>query len=147
MPGTFSLNWPHARVPPPQPTGVFDVSYIWVGLGSALGGMARYGCSDLAVRYIGVGFPWATLFVNVAGSLLIGVLAGLAETRNLFGPGARLFLFVGVLGGFTTFSAITNDTLTLLRNAAYLSAAANVLLTVALGLAAVAVGYAAARAL
>ena len=81
-----------------------------------------------------------------AGSLIIGALMGLAETRQLFSAEVRLFLFVGVLGGFTTFSAVSNDTLVLLRNAAYLQAAANVLLTVTLGLAAVAIGYATARA-
>ncbi len=118
-----------------------------VGLGGFIGAATRYGVILGVSRLAGQpSFPWGVLTVNVVGSLLIGVLAGLAETRQFLGPGARLFLFVGLLGGFTTFSAITNDTLTLLRNAAYLSAAANVLLTVALGLAAVAVGYATARA-
>lgn len=121
---------------------------LLVGLGGFIGAASRYGVILGVSRLLGQpSFPWGVLAVNVVGSLLIGALAGLAEARQLFGPGARLFLFVGVLGGFTTFSAITNDTLTLLRNAAYLSAAANVLLTVAFGLVAVAVGYAAARAL
>ena len=120
---------------------------LLVGMGGFIGAASRYGVTLAVSRLLGQpSFPWGVLTVNVLGSLLIGVLAGIAETRQI-GPGARLFLFVGILGGFTTFSAITNDTLTLLRNAAYLSAAANVLLTVALGLAAVAVGYAAARAL
>lgn len=136
MPGTFSLNWPHARVPPPQPTGVSDVSYIWVGLGSALGGMARYGCSDLAVRYIGVGFPWATLFVNVAGSLIIGFLATLsvADGRFLLAPDARAFLMIGICGGFTTFSALSLETLNLARDGQWLEATADVLLSVAVWL-------------
>ncbi|MCY4449578.1 MAG: CrcB family protein [Chloroflexi bacterium] len=121
---------------------------LLVGMGGFIGAASRYGVILGVSRVLGQpSFPWGVLAVNVLGSLLIGVLAGLVETRQLFGPGARLFLFVGVLGGFTTFSAITNDTLTLLRSAAYLSAAANVLLTVALGLAAVAIGYAAARAM
>ena len=120
---------------------------LLVGTGGFIGAASRYGVTLAVSRLLGQpSFPWGVLTVNVLGSLLIGVLAGIAETRQI-GPGARLFLFVGILGGFTTFSAITNDTLTLLRNAAYLSAAANVLLTVALGLAAVAAGYAAARAL
>ncbi len=120
---------------------------LLVGTGGFIGAASRYGVTLAVSRLLGQpSFPWGVLTVNVLGSLLIGVLAGIAETRQI-GPGARLFLFVGILGGFTTFSAITNDTLTLLRNAAYLSAAANVLLSVALGLAAVAVGYAAARAL
>ena len=122
--------------------------FLLVGVGGFIGAASRYGVILGVSRLFGQPtFPWGVLAVNVLGSLLIGVLAGFAETRQFLGSGARLFLFVGVLGGFTTFSAITNDTLTLLRSAAYLSAAANVLLTVALGLAAVAVGYAAARAL
>ena len=121
--------------------------FLLVGLGGFIGAASRYGVTLGVSRLLGQpSFPWGVLAVNVLGSLLIGVLAGIAEARNL-GPGVRLFLFVGVLGGFTTCSAITNDTLTLLRNAAYLTAAANVLLSVALGLAAVAVGYASARAL
>lgn len=148
MPGTFSLNWPHARVPPPQPTGVSDVSYIWVGLGSALGGMARYGCSDLAVRYIGVGFPWATLFVNVAGSLIIGFLATLsvADGRFLLAPDARAFLMIGICGGFTTFSALSLETLNLARDGQWLEATANVVLSVAVCLIAVWLGYVAGTA-
>ena len=121
---------------------------LLVGMGGFIGAASRYGVIAGVSRLAGQpSFPWGVLAVNVLGSLIIGVLAGLAETRQFLGPGARLFLFVGVLGGFTTFSAITNDTLTLLRNAAYLSAAANVLLSVVLGLAAVAIGYASARAL
>ena len=121
---------------------------LLVGVGGFIGAASRYGVVLGVSRLLGQpSFPWGVLAVNVLGSLFIGVLAGLAETRQSFTPGARLFLFVGVLGGFTTFSAITNDTMALLRSAAYLSAFANVLLTVALGLAAVAVGYASARAL
>ena len=121
--------------------------FLLVGVGGFIGAAARYGVTLGAARLLGqTAFPWGVLAANVLGSLLIGALAGLAETRQLFGASARLFLFVGALGGFTTFSAITNDTLTLLRGGAYLSAAGNILLSVALGLAAVAVGYAAARA-
>ena len=87
-------------------------------MGGFIGAASRYGVTLGVSRLLGQPtFPWGVLAVNVLGSLLIGVLAGIAEARNL-GPGVRLFLFVGVLGGFTTFSAITNDTLTLLRNAA-----------------------------
>ena len=121
---------------------------LLVGVGGFVGAASRYGVLMGVSRLMGqASFPWGVLAVNVLGSLLIGALAGFVEARQTLGPGARLFLCVGVLGGFTTFSAITNDTLMLLRNAAYLSAAANVVLTVALGLAAVAAGYAAARAL
>lgn len=121
--------------------------FLLVGAGGFIGAASRYGVMLGVARLLGqTAFPWGVLAANVLGSLLIGALAGLAETRQVFGASARLFLFVGVLGGFTTFSAITNDTLTLLRAGAYLSAAGNVLLSVALGLGAVAVGYGAARA-
>ena len=121
--------------------------FLLVGAGGFIGAASRYGVMLGVARLLGqTAFPWGVLAANVLGSLLIGALAGLAETRQIFGAGARLFLFVGVLGGFTTFSAITNDTLTLLRGGAYLAAAGNVLLSVALGLGAVALGYWAARA-
>ena len=124
------------------------MSYLWVGLGSALGGMARYGCSDLAVRYIGVGFPWATLFVNVAGSLIIGFLATLsvADGRFLLAPDARAFLMIGICGGFTTFSALSLETLNLAHDGQWLEATANVVLSVAICLVAVWLGYVAGTA-
>ena len=121
---------------------------LLVGAGGFIGAASRYGVLVGVGRLLGQPtFPWGVLAANVLGSLIIGVLAGLAETRQLFSPETRLFLFIGVLGGFTTFSSISNDTFMLLRNAEYLSAAGNVLLSVLLGLAAVALGYAAARAL
>ena len=120
---------------------------LLVGAGGFIGAASRYGVLMGVSRLLGQPtFPWGVLVVNVVGSLIIGALMGLAETRQLFSAEVRLFLFVGILGGFTTFSAVSNDTLVLLRNAAYLQAAANVLLTVTLGLAAVAIGYATARA-
>ena len=120
---------------------------LLVGAGGFIGAVSRYGVVIGVARVLGQpSFPWGVLAANVLGSLLIGVLVGLAESRQLFSAEARLFLFVGVLGGFTTFSAITNDTFALLRNGEHLAAAGNVVLSVALGLAAVALGYAAARA-
>ena len=119
---------------------------LLVGAGGFIGAASRYGVLMGVSRLLGQPtFPWGVLVANVVGSLIIGALMGLAETRQLFSAEVRLFLFVGILGGFTTFSAVSNDTLVLLRNAAYLQAAANVLLTVTLGLAAVAIGYATAR--
>jgi len=75
---------------------------VLVALGGGLGATARYGVSLLALAWLGPAFPWATLAVNVLGSLAIGVLAG----QGLAGP-ARLFWVTGVLGGFTTFSAFS----------------------------------------
>lgn len=119
----------------------------WVGLGGALGAVARYGVLSLTARIAPAGFPWGVLAANVAGSLIIGALAGWGSTRGGWGDGARLFLFIGVLGGFTTFSSITNDTLALLREGNALAALGNVALSLALGLGAAAIGYAGARAL
>ena len=125
------------------------MSYLWIGLGSALGGMARHGCSDLAARYLGVGFPWGTLIVNVTGSLIIGVLAALtvADGRFFVSPDARAFLMIGVCGGFTTFSALSLETLNLARDGQWFAVAANIVLSVVICLLAVWLGYAAGSAL
>lgn len=125
------------------------MTYLWIGLGSALGGMARYGCSGLAARYIGAAFPWGTLFVNVSGSLVIGFLAALAaaDGRLLTSPDARAFLMIGVCGGFTTFSAFSIETLNLANDGDWLRAGANVVLSVVLCLFAVWLGYMGASAL
>ena len=125
------------------------MNYLWIGLGSALGGMARYGCSGLAARYIGAAFPWGTLIVNVSGSLVIGFLASLAaaDGRLLLSPDARAFLMIGLCGGFTTFLAFSIETLDLARDGDWLWAGANVVLSVLLCLLAVWLGYMGASAL
>ena len=125
------------------------MNYLWIGLGSALGGMARYGCSGLAARYIGAAFPWGTLIVNVSGSLVIGFLAALAvaDGRLLISPDARAFLMIGLCGGFTTFSAFSIETLDLARDGDWLWAGANVVLSVVLCLLAVWLGYMGASAM
>jgi CrcB protein len=120
--------------------------YLWVALGGALGSVARYGCSGLAVRWLGASFPWGTLFVNVAGSFAIGLLATLVTTdgRHALGSDARAFLLVGVLGGFTTFSSFSLETLNLARAGAVGAVGANVALSVVLCLAGASLGFAAA---
>lgn len=92
-------------------------------------------------------FPAGTLVVNVTGSLLIGLLAGLAESRSLLGPEARLLLVTGLLGGYTTFSAFSLETLVLLRAGQTATALVAVSLQVVLGLAAAWAGFAAALAI
>jgi CrcB protein len=120
--------------------------YVWVALGGAVGSVARYACSVAALRWLGSGFPWGTLLVNVVGSFAIGMLASLAtaDGRPLLGPDARALLLVGVLGGFTTFSSFSLETLTLARNGALGAALLNVTGSVALCLAGVWLGLAAA---
>jgi CrcB protein len=113
--------------------------YLWVALGSALGGMARLGCSDLMARWLGVRFPWGTLLVNIVGSFVIGYVASFAGTAQPLGqPTLGVFLMVGVCGGYTTFSAVSLQTLALAHEGAWLRAAANLVASVVLcGLAAV----------
>jgi CrcB protein len=115
---------------------------ILVGCGGFVGAVLRYGVGGLVHRSAATaGFPFGTLVVNVAGCLLIGAAAAAAETRQLLGPEARLFLMVGVLGGFTTFSTFGYETLALVRDGEMLRAALNVTVHVVLGLAAVWMGY------
>jgi CrcB protein len=120
--------------------------YLWVALGGALGSVARFAVSLASVRWLGVGFPWGTLIVNVAGSFAIGVLAALvtADGRPALGSDARAFMLIGILGGFTTFSSFSLETLDLARSGALGAAAANASLSLLLCLAAVWLGFGAA---
>lgn len=95
-----------------------------VGVGGFLGSIARYLLGGWVLHHtIEARFPWSTFAVNVAGCLIIGVLSGLAERFEMIGPSARIFLFTGVLGGFTTFSAFGLETVYLLRRGEFLVAA------------------------
>ena len=89
---------------------------LQVALGGALGAVARHLTGLGAVRIMGAAFPYGTLVVNVAGCFLIGFLLMLSEQRQLFSPTTRLFLTVGILGAFTTFSTFGYETLELLRD-------------------------------
>jgi len=122
------------------------MTVLWVALGGALGSVARYAFSGIAVRWLGAEFPYGTLFVNVAGSFTIGLLAALvaSDGRPLLGADARAFLLVGVLGGFTTFSSFSLETLNLARSGALGPAILNVAGSVVLCLAAVSLGFASA---
>ena len=123
-------------------------SLLLVGLGGFAGSVLRYAVGEWAQGLFGESaFPYGTLFVNAGGCLVIGILAGLSESREMFGENARLFLFVGLLGGFTTYSAFGHQTFALLRDGETAMALGNVGLQLALGLGSVAVGYFAARSL
>lgn len=117
--------------------------YLWITLGSALGGLARFIVSGLVAERIGETFPWGTLAVNVAGSFLIGVFATLTspDGRWLVGPTARQFVMTGFFGGFTTYSSFSLQTLMLARDGEWWRAGANAGATVVLCFVAVWLGY------
>ena len=100
-----------------------------VGLGSACGGISRYLVEGWVHQWSGSYFPYGTLVVNIVGSFLIGFLGTLFEGRFLVTPHQRLFLMIGVLGGFTTFSAFSFETWELFKDGELLNAAFNVSLS------------------
>jgi CrcB protein len=119
--------------------------YLWVAIGSGLGGVARLGCTDLVARLTGHRFPWGTLLINILGSLVIGYVAGFAGRAHPLGdPTVAVFLMVGVCGGYTTFSAVSLQTLTLAQEGVGRRAALYVVASVLLCVVATALGFAAA---
>src|ERR1044071_1631314 len=116
-------------------------------MGGFLGAAARYLLGGAIHRWLPATFPWGTFVINLTGCFGIGLVAALAEERMTLGPTTRLFLTVGVLGGYTTFSSFGYETIVLLRESSFGAAAFNVLAQVALGLLAVVAGAAAARIL
>jgi CrcB protein len=121
------------------------VRLLLVCAGGALGSSARYLVSSWMAGRFGSAFPWGTLTVNVAGSFLIGLIATLADDVGSIGPEGRLFLVVGLLGGFTTFSSFSLETLRLAEQNEVVRALWNVLVNLALSLAAALLGIAVGR--
>lgn len=118
---------------------------LLVGLGGAVGSVLRFWLGA-AVQGGRGGFPRGTLAVNVLGCLAIGALAQLSESRNLLTPELRALLMIGLLGGFTTFSAFANETVDALRGGSTALALLNVALSVVLCLGAVLLGRGVAAA-
>lgn len=119
------------------------LTYLWIAIGSALGGTSRYAISRaVALRY-GETFPWGTLVVNISGSFIIGLLSALIgpDSRLVVSPNTRNFLMVGICGGYTTFSSFSLQTLELIRNRDFGEAGGNILLSVAACIAAVSIGF------
>lgn len=125
------------------------MDYVWVGVGSALGGVGRHWLSGWIAGHFGERFPLGTLCVNVTGSFIIGFLAAfmMPEGRWLLGRSPRLFLMVGVLGGYTTFSSFSLQTLNLAREGEWLYAGANAAGSLVLCLVGVWLGHLAGEAL
>ena len=121
--------------------------WLLVAFGGALGSVARHGVNVASARLFGFGFPFGTLTVNVAGGLVMGLLAGLFALKTGASQNLRLFLMTGVLGGFTTFSAFSLDAMTLWERGEGGLAALYVAASVGLSIGAVAAGLALARAL
>jgi CrcB protein len=108
---------------------------LLVGAGGFIGAILRYALGGWVHDMLNnASFPYGTLVVNAVGCLLIGFLSGLAESRSVIGPEARLFIFIGILGGFTTFSSFAYETFSLARDAQNLAAIVNVFAQVILGL-------------
>ena len=115
------------------------VSYFWVALGGSLGSMARYWMTQVVAQVVGETFPWGTLLVNILGSFVIGWFMPLPTSE-----GMRLFVTVGICGGFTTFSAFSIQTFNLLRDGENLLALAYIVASVLLSVTATVIGHHAA---
>ena len=110
-------------------------SFIIVAFGGAIGSAFRYLFGTWIQTFSkSIDFPYGTLAVNLVGCFVIGFLAQLAEARGAFTSEARLFVFIGILGGFTTFSSFANDTVNLMRGGELVNALANVGANVIFGL-------------
>lgn len=121
---------------------------LLVGLGGGLGALGRYGLGLLMVRYFGTAFPWATLFINVSGCLLIGMALGAGPgPAGFLSRDMRLFGVIGFLGAFTTFSTFGYETMALLQGGKPALAVMYVLASVLLGLGGVALGILLTRGL
>jgi CrcB protein len=124
-------------------------TYLLVALGGALGSVGRAWVGSHAARLLGIGFPWGTMIINVVGSAVIGIVAAtaLAPSRSFLTTDLRIFLMVGVCGGFTTFSSFSLQTFELLREGRMAAAFANILLSVCLCVIVTAAGYLATASL
>jgi len=116
------------------------LKYLLIGTGGFLGSVLRYWTSVNAYKVFGEKFPYGTFVVNALGCLLIGFIAEISENRFLVSPEIRIFLMIGFLGGYTTFSTFGYETFVLLQDKDYLTAFANIFLSVIVCLASVWIG-------
>jgi fluoride exporter len=107
-------------------------NYLYVFVGGGLGASMRYWISGLIPRWFDSGFPYANLFINVSGSFLIGLLMTAMEDRFLVSPSLRIFLTIGILGGYTTFSSFSYEAVALLNSGEILRASVFIVLSIGL---------------
>ncbi|MCL6494990.1 MAG: fluoride efflux transporter CrcB [Ignavibacterium sp.] len=117
------------------------LNYFYVMAGAALGGLLRYVVADLVQRNAKIIFPLGTLSVNVVGSFLLGFIIFFLGEREIISAEMRLFLTVGICGGFTTFSTFSYETLALLQESEFLYASVNIVLNVVISLIAIYLAY------
>ncbi len=123
------------------------MAYLIVFLGGGLGAALRHGINIAAARFAGTGFPYGTLFINVAGSLAMGLIAEYFALKSGLPQHWRLFLTTGILGGFTTFSAFSLEAALLYERGQIAGAAIYVVASVVLAIGALFAGLAIVRAL
>jgi fluoride exporter len=115
-------------------------NYLLVFVGGGIGASARYWLSGAVYRFLPVNFPYGNLFVNISGCFAIGLIMTLMEERFLSEPSLRIFFTIGILGGFTTFSSFSYETISLFRDAEVMRASINIVASVFGCLAATAFG-------
>lgn len=120
---------------------------ILIGIAGLTGTLLRYWLSGLVARRYGETFPWGTMVVNIIGCLIAGAIFNLTEERFLISPTLRTVILIGLLGGFTTFSSYGLQTFTLLKDSQLAMATLNIVVSNALGLLMVWLGYSLAKAL
>jgi CrcB protein len=116
------------------------ITVLWIGIGGFIGANARYWLGRATIERWGASFPWGTLAVNLIGSLLIGIILETIALRAVSDPAYRLFLVIGILGGFTTFSSFAAETVALIDEGQWTRALAYVLASNALAISACFVG-------
>ncbi len=120
------------------------MAYVWIAIGSALGGMARHWCTLMATAWFGTRFPWGTLGINILGSFVIGFFFALTGPQGRYDASVntKLFVMTGICGGYTTFSAFSLQTLSLFQDGAWVRGGGYIVASVVLCLIAVWAGYA-----
>jgi len=127
-------------------TGTVAITYSWVAFGSAIGGCVRYALSGVVTHWIGTTFPWGTLIVNITGCFVIGIFNSMTGPDGPFRvpSNIRIFVMVGICGGYTTFSSFSLESLNLMQAGEWMPAVGYILASVIFCLAGVSLGHVAA---